>query len=438
MKKLFIITTLLSTITLFAQKEKTLLWEISGNGLAKKSYVYGTMHVNDKISYYLSDSFFKYLLEADIVSTESDPETWDEMFGMTNPSELIAPHSFYTSFYLKPLKKKNLKVIFSNENYFSNMMSGVEGTQSDYQENTVLDMFIYQTGRKYKKKIVGLENAKTTMLNILKVNEQDAKPDDKNREPLMKLIKSGNFSETLNDYYREKDIIMLDSIYKLMFSKKFFGVMITDRNAIMTRSIDSLARKGSLFAAVGAAHLAGKTGIIQLLRDKGYTVSPVYDIISEKGQNQKKAIEEYFPHPTFEVGGTTDGMIRMPLNRKVIPSQDNIGSPDFTNGGAINIKRLPLNYFLNKETENFNPKTLDSLFYENIAGNILEKKYFQEENYSGYDIKNSTKNGNSQHWRFYITPLELITVSMTGMGNYTKQFEKEVFENLKIKGFSNS
>lgn len=438
MKKILFITTFFFSISLFAQKDKTLLWEISGNGLSKKSYVYGTMHVNDKISYYLSDSFFKNLLNADIVSTESDPETWDEMMVLTNPNEPIVPYNFYSTFYLKPIKKKDLKTIFSNENYFSSMLSGVEGIQSDYQENTVLDMFIYQTGRKYKKKIVGLENAKTTMLNIMKVGEHDARPDEKNREPLMKLIKSGNFVETLNDYYREKDITMLDSIYKLMFSKKFFEVMISDRNAIMTKSIDSLARTGSLFAAVGAAHLAGKTGIIQLLRERGYTVSPVYDVISEKGQNQKKAIEEYFPQPTFEIAGTADGMVKMPLNKKIIHSQENIGSPDFTNGGAINIKRIPLNYFLNTKNETFNPKALDSLFYENIAGNILEKKYFQEENYSGYDIKNSTKNGNSQHWRFYITPLELITVSMTGMGNYTKQFEKEVFDNLKMKPFSNS
>lgn len=438
MKKILFIAAFFFSISLFAQKDKTLLWEISGNGLSKKSYVYGTMHVNDKISYYLSDSFFKNLLNADIVSTESDPETWDEMMVLTNPNEPIVPYNFYSTFYLKPIKKKDLKTIFSNENYFSSMLSGVEGVQSDYQENTVLDMFIYQTGRKYKKKIVGLENAKTTMLNIVKVGEDGAIPDEKNREPLMRLIKSGNFLETLNDYYREKDITMLDSIYKLMFSKKFFEVMITDRNVIMTKSIDSLAKTGSLFAAVGAAHLAGKTGIIQLLREKGYTVSPVYDVISEKGQNQKKAIEEYFPHPTFETAGTVDGMVKMPLNKKIIHSQENIGSPDFTNGGAINIKRTPLHYFLNKESENFNPKILDSLFYENIAGNILEKNYFQEENYSGYDIKNSTKNGNSQHWRFYITPLELITVSMTGMGSYTKQFEKEVFDNLKIKSFFNS
>jgi uncharacterized protein YbaP (TraB family) len=49
------------------------------------------------------------------------------------------------------------------------MLSGVEGEQADFQESTVLDMFIFQTGKKYKKKIVGLENAKESILSILQI-----------------------------------------------------------------------------------------------------------------------------------------------------------------------------------------------------------------------------------------------------------------------------
>jgi len=67
--------------------------------------------------------------------------------------------------------------------------------------------------------------------------------------------------------------------------------MITNRNVIMARSIDSLARTGSLFSAIGAAHLAGKDGVIQLLRNKGYTVKPIIDVISEDGQKQKKQLK---------------------------------------------------------------------------------------------------------------------------------------------------
>ncbi|MEC4050226.1 TraB/GumN family protein [Flavobacterium sp. SUN046] len=438
MKKSLLIALSLFSSLVFAQNEKTLFWEISGNGLAKKSYLYGTMHVSDKISYHLSDAFFKNLLNADIVSNESDPETWDETLSLLRSKQTDSPYNFYSSFYMNPIKKKELNTLFTNNNYFTSMLSGLEGAQSDFQENTVLDMFIYQTGRKYKKRIVGLESAKTSILSIVKIDPEESKPDEKNIEKLMTLIKGGNFYETLKTYYREKDIVMLDSIYKLMMSKKTHDIMIVNRNAIMTHSIDSLAQTGSLFSAVGAAHLSGKLGIIQLLKDKGYTVKPIIDEISLNGQKKKKEIEDFFPHPSLTLTATSDEMLKMPLNKKIIRNDENIGSPDFTNGGVINIKRVALNEFLNKKNERFNPKALDSLFFENIAGEIIDKKYFQEDNYSGYDITNKSKNGNAQHWRFYITPLELITVSMTGPGNYTRQYEKEVFDNIKLKSFKNT
>ena len=437
--KNFVVPILLFTSLLVAQDDKTLFWEISGNGLSKKSYLYGTMHVNDKISYHLSDAFFANLMAADIVGTESDPETWDEITSMMNAVPLPAPYLFYTSFYMNPIEKNQVKKVFANHsNYFSQLFAGRESAQSDFQENNVLDMFIYQTGRKYKKRIVGLEDAKGSVISLMNIGNDQAIPDEKNRIALMKLIKSGNIDETLRDYYREKDIVMMDSINKLMMSKKTFDAVITNRNIVMAHSIDSIAKTGSLFSAVGAAHLAGKKGIIALLQEKGYTVTPVFGTMTEAGQTQKKAIEDYFPDPGFQMAGSTDGMIRMPMTGKVIRESEDIGSPDLTNGGAITIKRLPLNYFLHKKETTFNPKTLDSLFFENIAGEILEKKYFEETNFVGYDVRNVTKIGNSQHWRFYITPLELIAISMTGSGNYTKQFEKEVFDGIQIKPFSNT
>ena len=77
MKKLLFISLLLSSI--IQAQNKSLFWEISGNGLTKNSYLYGTMHVNEKVSFHLSDSFFKNLLGSDIIANESNPETWGEL-----------------------------------------------------------------------------------------------------------------------------------------------------------------------------------------------------------------------------------------------------------------------------------------------------------------------------------------------------------------------
>ena len=57
------------------------------------------------------------------------------------------------------------------------------------------------------------------------------------------------------------------------------------RNYVMLDGIDTLCKKQGLFIAVGAAHLAGPNGLIQLLRDKGYKVRQVAASFSGKPTN---------------------------------------------------------------------------------------------------------------------------------------------------------
>ncbi|MGK4566208.1 TraB/GumN family protein [Flavobacterium sp. 3HN19-14] len=92
-----------------------------------------------------------------------------------------------------------------------------------------------------------------------------------------------------------------------MFPKNTHKALIIDRNIVMAKSIDSLARTGSLFAAVGAAHLAGKGGIIQLLRNKGYTVTPIIDVFTESGPSRKKPLKTIFRHQHLRFPAHTTG-----------------------------------------------------------------------------------------------------------------------------------
>jgi uncharacterized protein YbaP (TraB family) len=51
--------------------------------------------------------------------------------------------------------------------------------------------------------------------------------------------------------------------------------MLTKRNKEWLNKMPEMMNNNSVFFAVGAAHLLGKNGVIQLLKDKGYTVTPV-------------------------------------------------------------------------------------------------------------------------------------------------------------------
>ena len=251
----------------------------------------------------------------------------------------------------------------------------------------------------------------------------------------LKLLKKRSYAEVLRDAYREKDLDLIDTLNMLSSPKVYNKAMLFDRNEIMAKSMDSIMKTGSLFAAVGAAHLPGNKGMIEILRRKGYTVKPILSEYTEKGKLLKKQIEDYFVKPTFEVNTTSDEMISLPLFPLVLKNGENLESPDLGNGGYINVKRLLLKDFISKKDEKFNHKTLDSLFFENIPGDILDKKTFQEKNYFVYDIKSKTKTGKNERYRYYITPLEIIAVIMSGEGEYVTKFGDQVYNNIKIKSY---
>ena len=56
--------------------ENTLLWKISGNGLEEPSYMFGTMHVSNKVAFHLGESFFDAIKSVDLVALEINPDQW--------------------------------------------------------------------------------------------------------------------------------------------------------------------------------------------------------------------------------------------------------------------------------------------------------------------------------------------------------------------------
>ncbi|MBK9504148.1 MAG: hypothetical protein IPO03_01985 [Bacteroidetes bacterium] len=56
-KKISILILVLLAYSGVRAQSNSLLYEISGNGLIAPSYIYGTMHVSDRIAFHLTDSF---------------------------------------------------------------------------------------------------------------------------------------------------------------------------------------------------------------------------------------------------------------------------------------------------------------------------------------------------------------------------------------------
>jgi len=423
--------------------EKSLLWEISGNGLAKKSYLYGTFHVNEKISYHLPDDFYTHLLNADIVSNESNPETWNSIFDLLYNSMARTLKDSKNPFDLEPITQKQLIQLFNTRNFLKEMSSVNNGPKSDYEENTVLDMFIFQTAKKHGKKIVGLEDAKKSVINLIQTTRAELEKQMKamedggttveaRRNALNKLLKGRTEEAALKDFYRDKDIVMLDSLSKLSATPGNHKALIIDRNYIMTRSIDSLARQGSLFSAVGAAHLAGKEGILQLLRNKGYTVNPVNSTTTQAGRDRKKSLENLVVPPVVKTVKTSDGLFQYPELEMTIEIETLVSSLDLANGAFLNMNRIPLNNFLQKRKNYLHPQAIDSLTFEFVPGDIQEKKQSTVGAITRYDLLSKLKNGNFQRYRIYLTPLEAISISLSGVGDYAQKMEGRIFNTIQL------
>jgi uncharacterized protein YbaP (TraB family) len=79
--------------------------------------------------------------------------------------------------------------------------------------------------------------------------------------------------ELLSLYLRQD----LDGLYTLYrkYEKKFGDTswLLDDRNVNWMKQIPAMLQQGNRFIAVGAMHLAGKKGLVRLLREQGYTVT---------------------------------------------------------------------------------------------------------------------------------------------------------------------
>lgn len=147
------------------------------------------------------------------------------------------------------------------------------------EEADALDMYLFKTAKEKGKIIIGLETIDEQIAtfksiplyiqskSLLESVRNYGKDTEFDMEKLMQWYTEGNLDSLANisnDYYTDPEA-------QKLFEEKF----IISRNINMIERLIPLLKKGSVFVAVGAAHLPGKDGIIELLRSKGYTVEPL-------------------------------------------------------------------------------------------------------------------------------------------------------------------
>lgn len=264
-----------------APKEKSLLWKVEGNGLNQPSYLYGTIHImcpdDITVSPALEKAFAgtkQLYLELDM----DDPSTMIKMMTgmmMKDGSSLrtLLPEKDYDSVAAIFKAKTNLSlgllgrakpILLMSMIYPSLLGCSPEGWETKFMKMAGdADM-----------KILGLE----------KVEEQigvlDSIPYKAQAEMFMKTmynLDSAKMSfDKLVAIYKTQDI---QKMVEESSSDEEFGayeeVMLRNRNQNWIPVIIDAMKAMPSFFAVGAAHLGGEYGVINLLRKKGYKVTAV-------------------------------------------------------------------------------------------------------------------------------------------------------------------
>jgi uncharacterized protein YbaP (TraB family) len=443
------------------KKYQGLLWEITGKGRTKPSYLFGTMHVSNKLAFHLADSFYAAIKSVDVVALETNPANWQDEYskpdmlnasgvsGMEDlaavmldiPNDYMHQNTFAINNY-----ENNIKLALAIEPAMINgMLYRTYQYTADFEEDTYLDMYIFQTGSKLGKNMAGVENFEESE-KLVKEAYKDAAREKRNKinsDEEEDNIYAGNEKSplTLEDAYRKGDLDLLDSMETRQFkSKAFLEKFLYKRNEIQANNIDSIIRsRSSLFVGVGSAHLPGKRGVIELLRAKGYTLRPVK--MGERDSQQKDAIDKTRVPVSFNSINSDDGMYSVAIPGNKLYNFSKAGDiktmqyADMGNGAYYVISRVKTNGLLLGENTEMITKKVDSMLYENIPGKILIKTPIVKNGYKGFDILNKTRRGDVQHQNIFITPFEILFFKMSGTGDYVRDGEEaaKFFNSIRIR-----
>lgn len=290
MKRYILFLVLLSSIF---QTNAQLLWKISGNGLKKPSYLFGTHHlaplsILDSIPAF-NDAFSSCpIVYGEIVI--GDNETTKKDTKKNYESMIAPPDSTLDLLLSEHLYKKLDSITQKNMNLTADQIKKLKPAAiyiqlimikslkyfKDFNLNEQLDEVIQRRALSANKQIRSFETSQQQS-NIL----YDT-PVKKQLETLKAIIEL--YDECDQYIKRTKEAYMTQDINTLinLLNNETFGLndnnpknSSDERNLNWNEQLKEILPKDEpIFIAVGAGHLPGKNGLIELLRKQGYTVEP--------------------------------------------------------------------------------------------------------------------------------------------------------------------
>ena len=290
------LTLVLALALVATATQAQLLWKVTGNGLGRPSYIFGTHHMAPATMIDQIKGMNEAIAGCDIVVGEVEkdslmsPEVQARMArAMIAPEDSALNKVLSTDDYSIVEKVFNkyfatMGVKLNQMNSFkpsaiSTQMQAMQAIKyfPNFDTNSLIDVMVQNRANEAGRPSMGLESV-DEQINLL-FNGSIANQ----AKSLVEACKQDEFfqvqSAALADAYLHQD---LDKLLTVMTDATMGGdseeemeALIYSRNRSWAEKLKVIMPERACLVCVGAGHLPGEQGLLQLLRDAGYTVEPM-------------------------------------------------------------------------------------------------------------------------------------------------------------------
>lgn len=272
------------------QLENALLWEITNPENDVPSYLFGTIHMIPRDLYFWPESFEEKFRTTDQVAFEINMNDLDASTVFSIMDQALMQNNTTIKDLVSQTEYEKIEAFFSDKGipfvfmerlkpfflytFISMDISGIEEDDIKSYEMELIDK-----SQEYGQSVLGLESIEY-QLSIF-----DSIPYQQQADLLVEAVEASEVTKmdedmsdrTLFTTYISQD---LNEIYTMILqgdtiTRQYKDLLIDKRNKNWVPQIIELTTSKSTFIAVGAGHLPGENGVINLLRKSGLTVKPI-------------------------------------------------------------------------------------------------------------------------------------------------------------------
>lgn len=275
---------LLLTLTLLSQ-DNALLWEINKKN-HQKSYLFGTIHSQDSRVIEFAEQVLPFIRSQEAYAGEIILQPEDAFailpFLFEKDSAKQCIHVFSAKEYQRlaqrfeeQLGKEMLIILPYMSPYLAGILLSTPSSESEELGFNFLDINLQNYADEHGLELISLESIASQMTYFQNMDVQ------KQRDFVIKLLNSEENTaeglEKLIRIYLNQDIRRLLEEMEAtrqddpLFSEDF----LIERNLLQLEGMVEAMKTKKMFTAVGAGHLPGKSGLIELLRHAGFELKPI-------------------------------------------------------------------------------------------------------------------------------------------------------------------